>query len=51
MKFVVACRKFFGLKSGESLGDFVTECKELTDRDRMDLKPELEVALGVSIED
>jgi len=29
MKFVVACRKFFGLKEGQKLQDFVSEVKKL----------------------
>ena len=51
MKFIVACKKFFGLKEDQKLGAFVTEVKKLTSKDGDDLRPGLEKALETSIED
>jgi hypothetical protein len=50
MKFIVACQKFFGKKEGQTIQDFITETRQLSEKDRRDLIPELEAALGVKIE-
>lgn len=46
MKFVPACKDFFGQKTGQTLREFMDECKALTDKDRAELKPLLEKALS-----
>ena len=51
MKFIVACKRFFGLKEDQKLGQFVKEVKELTPEDKLELKPLLEKELGDKIED
>jgi len=42
MSFIPACKDFFGMKHGQSLGDFMKECKELTDADRAEITAGLE---------
>lgn len=46
MKFVPACKDFFGQKPGQTLREFMDECKAFTDKDRIELKPLLEKALS-----
>lgn len=38
MTFMAACRDFFGLKEGQSVMDFGKELKQLTDKDREEIK-------------
>lgn len=47
--FVVACKSFFEMKPGQTLLDFKKEVAELTPKDRQDLIPGLEAALGCKI--
>lgn len=42
MKFVPACKDFFGLKEGQTLRDFMDECKQLTEANRAEIKAGLE---------
>lgn len=42
MSFVPACKDFFGFKHGQSLGEFMTECKALSPEDREEIKAGLE---------
>lgn len=35
--FVVACKKFFGFKPGQTIAQFGEELKQLTSKDRADL--------------
>ena len=51
MKFIVACKRFFDQRKGQTLGEFVKEVKTLTPEDRQELKPLLEKELGDKIED
>ena len=48
--FIVACKKFFGFKPGQTLREFKTEVKELTQADRDELAPLLAQALGEPVE-
>ena len=50
MKFVVACQKFFGKRQEQTLSQLLEEVRQLTPKDREEMKPELEKALGVEIE-
>lgn len=36
--FAGACKKFFGLKDGQTLAEFVGELKQLTDEDKAEMK-------------
>ncbi len=47
--FIVACKQFFGFHSGQSLMDFKNEVAQLTEKDRAEMIPGLEAALGVKI--
>ena len=47
--FMAAARDFFGLKPGQTPIQFGQEIKALTPKDREDLKPGLEAALGCTI--
>lgn len=49
MGFIPACKKFFGFKSNQDLGQFRDECNTLTAQDRVDMVPGLESELGVKI--
>ena len=42
MQFMVACLDFFGKKSGQSTKEFAEEVKQLTTRDRVEIKQGLE---------
>lgn len=42
MKFASACKDFFGLKQGDTLKEFAAELKSLTEKDRAEIKAELE---------
>ena len=35
--FIMACREFFGLKSGQTLQDFAKEVRDMPTKDRQDL--------------
>lgn len=50
MGFMAACKHYFGLKPGQGLSDFMKEVKELTPKDREDLKA-LFPSVGYSIND
>lgn len=50
LKFVTACRKFFGMKSGETLTEFMAEVKALTPEDRKELAELLSVELNEEVE-
>ena len=50
MAFVAACKDFFGLKPDQNLRGFMDECKELTDKDRADIRAGLE-SNGYAIKD
>jgi hypothetical protein len=41
MKFAAAVKDFFGFKDNETLSGFMSEMKELTPEDRVELKEEL----------
>ncbi len=49
ISFTIACKKFFGQKQGESLADFATELKALTDDDRAEMRTQLQEALGEEV--
>lgn len=49
MKFVAAVNRYFG-KNGQTMAEFAAEIKNLTPKDRADMIPELEKALGETIE-
>lgn len=49
LSFSQAAMKFFGKKEGQSLGDFMKECKALTDKDRNELAPLLSAALNADV--
>lgn len=34
MSFTAACKEYFGYKPGQTLGEFMTEVKQLTPEDR-----------------
>lgn len=40
MAFVAACKDYFGLKPGQTLGEFAQEIKALTEEDRAWFKAE-----------
>ena len=50
IKFVVACRKFFGMKPGQTLLEFSHELKALTEEDKKELAGLLSVELGEPVE-
>jgi exonuclease VII large subunit len=49
MRFAVAVKKFFGMKDGQTLQDFVAEVRGLTPADRAEMAPQLSVALGEEV--
>lgn len=49
VSFMAACRKFFGLKDGQTALDFGKEVRALSAQDRLDMIPGLERELGVVI--
>ena len=49
MGFAVACKRFFGLRAGEKVGEFVHEIKSLTLQDRIELAPLLSKELDVDV--
>lgn len=51
MKFIVACKKFFGLKEDQKLGQFVSEIKKLTTEDKKELAPLLGKELKEEVEE
>lgn len=50
MKFVEACRTFFGLKQGQSPMDFLKEIKQLTPEDRKEIAEGLSKNLSQQVE-
>lgn len=51
MTLMMALKKFFGLKPGETLTEFHAETKALTQADRDELKAALETHFGEPIEE
>lgn len=49
ISFLVAAKKFFGLKPGQGLGDFRDEVNCLTDADKDELRPLLSAEFGAPI--
>ena len=49
ISFAAGAKRFFGLKKGQTVGEFAAELKQLTPKDRADLAPELSRALGVEV--
>ena len=47
--FMVACKKFFGQKPGQTLTEFRDEVNKLTPQDRLEMMPLLEVELGEKV--
>lgn len=47
MGFTIASRKFFGLKDGETLNEFIAEVRALTDKDREEMAPLIAKEIGV----
>lgn len=37
MNFMMACKKFFGMKEGQSLSQFTAEVRELSEKDKKEL--------------
>ena len=50
IKFNVACKRFFGLKHGETLQEFLGEVRKLTKEDREEMAPLLTAELGQEVE-
>jgi hypothetical protein len=50
IKFVEACRKFFGLKDGQSPMDFLKEIKQLTPVDRAEIAAGIGKQMGCAVE-
>jgi len=46
MSFIIAAKKFFGTRTGQSLNEFAAEVRELTQEDREEMAPLLSKALG-----
>jgi len=46
IKLAVACKQFFGLKTGQAIGEFAAEIRELTPQDREELASMLTKELG-----
>lgn len=51
ISFTIACKNFFGMKTGETLAEFSAEIKALTPADREEMAPLLGVALGCYVTD
>jgi len=49
MAFVIACKKFFGMRPGDTLKEFAIEIKALTPKDREEMAIELARELGVPV--
>jgi hypothetical protein len=49
ISFAVACKKFFGLLSGQGIGAFVADIRNLTKEDRTEMAPLLSAALGEDV--
>lgn len=47
--FMAACRRFFGMKPGQTLTQFAEEVRGLTEEDRKELAPLMSEALGVTV--
>lgn len=47
--FAVAMKQFFGLKDGQTTGDFMKELKELDEKDRADFKEMFAKELDIEI--
>ena len=48
MSFIVACKKFFGMKIGQSLTDFANEIKAISDKEKAELTHEFQT-VGIEI--
>jgi hypothetical protein len=44
--FMAAAKQYFGMLPGQTLMEFKKEMDAVPTKDRMDMKPELELALG-----
>jgi len=51
MKFIVASKKIFGKREGQTLREFLDENNQLTPQDKQGLGPMLEKELDTIIED
>lgn len=49
--FMTACKRFFGMKTGQTLLEFRNEVGALTPADRAEMKPHLEKELVLKIDD
>lgn len=49
ISFATACKKFFGLREGQSLLQFAQEVRGLTPADRAEMAPMLGAALGCTV--
>ncbi len=49
ISFMIACIRFFGILENQTKLQFGQEVKQLTEKDRQELKPLLEKELGVLI--
>lgn len=49
ISFISACVRFFGTKPGQTKLDLGKEVKQLTQKDRDEMTPELAACLGVEI--
>jgi hypothetical protein len=50
LSFTVAVSRYFGRKEGETLSEFQNEIRQLTPKDKEELKPMLAEALGEPVE-
>lgn len=50
MHFAVACKRFFGLKEGQKVTEFVTEIKDLSQKDKEELAPFLSKELNEEVD-
>jgi hypothetical protein len=50
LSFTAAVSRYFGKKPNQTLTEFGNELKALTDKDKVELLPMLEKALGESID-
>lgn len=48
--FMVACKEYFGLSSGQTLMEFKKEVDQLTDKDKSELAPLLGSHFGESVD-
>jgi len=51
MKFIVACKKFFETSNSQTLQSFIKEINSLSDKEKGELKSDLEKELNTTIDD